>query len=72
MTNVNQDKVLLGLECCKRGRQNVKRDRCYECPYKDESIMNAYTVFQSCTNVLASEALCLLKDLLRERAEHAE
>ena len=59
----NREKVIKGLECCRWGRQNVKPEKfkCDECPYKDETIMNAFSVFQSCTNVLAREALDLLK-----------
>ena len=62
MTNI--EKVIKGLECCKWSRQNVRpeKKKCDECPYKDENIMNAFTVWQSCTNVLAGEALAVLKD----------
>ena len=59
----NKDKVIKGLECCKWSRQNVKPEKvkCDECPYKDQNIMNAYSVWRSCTNVLAGDALELLR-----------
>ena len=59
----DKEKVIKGLECCKWSRQNVKpeKNKCDECPYKDESIMNAFTVWRTCTNVLAGDALSLLK-----------
>jgi hypothetical protein len=60
----DQEKIIKGLECCKWSRQNVKpeKNKCNECPYKERNVMNAYTVWQSCTNVLAGEALALLKN----------
>ena len=60
----DREKVIKGLECCKWSRQNVKPEKvmCDECPYKEKTIMNAYTVWQSCTNVLAKEALSVLKE----------
>lgn len=60
----NMEKVIKGLECCKWSRQNVKpeKNKCDECPYKDKNIMNAFTVWRSCTNVLADDALALLKE----------
>ena len=59
----DRDKVIKGLECCRWSRQNVRPEKvmCNECPYKDRTVMNAYTVWQSCTNILAGEALCTLK-----------
>jgi hypothetical protein len=61
----DKEKVIKGLECCRWSRQNVQpeKKKCDECPYKDRNIMNAYTVWQSCTNVLAGETLVLLKEL---------
>jgi hypothetical protein len=60
----DKEKVIKGLECCKWSRQNVQpeKNKCNECPYKERNVMNAYTVWQSCTNVLAGEALALLKN----------
>lgn len=60
----NKERVIKGLECCKWSRQNVQpeKKKCDECPYKDKNIMNAFSVWRSCTNVLAGEALALLKD----------
>jgi len=64
MRMINLEKVIKGLECCKWSMQNVKpeKNKCDVCPYKDENIMNAYTVWRSCTNVLAGDALTLLKE----------
>ncbi len=60
----DKEKVIKGLECCKWSRQNVKpeKNKCDECPYKDQNIMNAFSVWRSCTNALAEEALILLKE----------
>lgn len=60
----DREKIIKGLECCKWSRQNINPEKvmCNECPYKDKTIMNAYTVWQSCTNILAGEALALLKE----------
>ena len=59
-----REKVIKGLECCKWSRQNVKpkKNKCDECPYKDQDIRNAIAVWRSCTNVLAIDALSLLKE----------
>ena len=59
-----REKVIRGLECCKWSRQNVKpeKNKCDECPYKDQNIMSAFAVWRSCTNVLAGDALALLKE----------
>ena len=69
----DREKVIKGLECCRWSRQNVKpeKNRCDECPYKDKGIMAAYTVWRSCTNVLAEDALTLLKEqkTIRVRSE---
>lgn len=61
---IDREKIIKGLECCKWSRQNINPEKvmCNECPYKDKTIMNAYTVWQSCTNILAGEALALLKE----------
>ena len=61
---IDREKVIKGLECCRWSRQNVKPEKvmCNECPYKDKTIMNAYTVWQSCTNILAGEVLNVLKE----------
>lgn len=60
----DREKVIKGLEYCKWSRQNVKpeKNKCDECPYKDKSIMNAFSVWRSCTNVLAGDALSMLKE----------
>ncbi len=59
----NRAMVIKGLECCKWSRRNVQpeKNRCDECPYKDQGIMNAFTVWRSCINVLADDTLALLK-----------
>lgn len=63
MTDLEK-KVIKGLECCKWSRQNVKpeKNKCDECPYKDQGIMNAFTVWRSCTNVLAKDTLAMLRE----------
>lgn len=60
----DREKIINGLECCKWSRQNVKpeKNKCDECPYKDKGIMNAFSVWRSCTNVLAEDTLALLKE----------
>lgn len=60
----DSEKVIKGLEYCKWSRQNVKpeKNKCDECPYKDQDIRNAFSVWRSCTNVLAGDALAMLKD----------
>ena len=62
------EKVIKGLEYCKWSRQNVKpeKNKCDECPYKDQGILNAFAVWRSCTNVLAGDALILLKEQEKE------
>ena len=72
-----REKVLKGLECCRWSMQNVKPEKwkCDECPYKDTSILNSYTVWQKCVNVLARDAYYLLNgDKLRQlpSEEHQE
>jgi len=61
---VDRNKVIKGLECCKWSRQNVKpeKNKCDECPYRDQDIMSAFVVWKSCTNVLARDAISLLKE----------
>ena len=56
-----REKVLKGLDCCKRSGQNIRPKLCDECPYKDEDIMNSRTVWETCINVLASDAYWLLR-----------
>lgn len=66
-----REKVLKGLECCQWSMQNVKPEKwkCDECPYKDTDILNSYTVWQKCINVLARDAHALLK---RQDEEYGE
>lgn len=69
-----REKAIRGLECCKWSRQNVKpeKNKCDECPYKDQNIMNAFTVWKSCTNVLAGDALALLRKQEPQVLEYSE
>ena len=65
------EKVCKGLECCKRSGQTIKPRKCEECPYKDDSILDAYTIWQTCKNKLADNALSLIRQQ-RERIAELE
>lgn len=60
------EEVKKGLECCKYSRQNVKPNRCDECPYKDEGVMNYSTVWKTCSNRLSQDALIMINTLERD------
>ena len=57
------EKVKKGLECCTRSHQTIRQNLCDECPYKNKGVMNAFTVWKTCTNALAEDALKLINEL---------
>ena len=57
------EKVKKGLECCTRSHQTIRQNMCDECPYKNKGVMNAFTVWKTCTNALAEDALKLINEL---------
>lgn len=57
------EKVKKGLECCTRSHQTIRQNMCDECPYKNKGVMNAFTVWKTCINALAEDALKLINEL---------
>lgn len=60
------EEVKKGLECCQNSRQNIKPNKCSECPYKHDGVMNYRTIWKVCNNELAKDALFMLKQLQKD------